>query len=94
MSRVLRLLTAPVFAATLVITALAGTARSDTDPLLAAQWQLAWTGYKFYEHLTGPLPVNGRTAQTRDISIDRSEIGRVGTTRISALSSTRSWPAE
>jgi hypothetical protein len=69
-SRVLRLLTAPLFAAALLLTVVSTPARADTDPVLAAQWQIAWDTYHFYEHLTAPLPVNGRTAQTRDLSID------------------------
>lgn len=70
MKKFLRLLTAPVFAAALLLTALTGPARADTDPVLALQWQLAWNTYAFYQHLTAPLPVNGRTAQSRDISVD------------------------
>ncbi|MEV1242391.1 SRPBCC family protein [Nonomuraea sp. NPDC050022] len=68
MSRLLRLLTAPLLIVTLVLTG--APARADSDPLLATQWQLAWDTYRFYEHLTGPLPLDGRTAVTRDLPID------------------------
>jgi hypothetical protein len=49
------------------------TARADvpeTDAQLAAEWQYAWDFYKFYQVLTNPLPITGRSSVSQDISID------------------------
>ncbi|MFI6454410.1 SRPBCC family protein [Streptosporangium amethystogenes] len=70
MTKLFRLLVAPLSAAALLLTAFSTPARADTDPLLAAQWQIAWDTYRFYEFLTAPLPITGRKQVTRDVSIE------------------------
>ncbi|MGC5010193.1 SRPBCC family protein [Streptosporangium sp. DT93] len=69
--RLLRLLVAPLSAALLVLlTVLPAPAQAATDPLVAARWQAAWNTYRFYEFLTAPLPITGRSRVERDISIE------------------------
>ncbi|MEU4830891.1 SRPBCC family protein [Streptosporangium sp. NPDC023615] len=68
--RLLRLLVAPLSAALLLLTVLPAPAQAETDPLAAARWQAAWDTYRFYECLTAPLPITGRSRVERDISID------------------------
>ncbi|MEU8385961.1 SRPBCC family protein [Streptosporangium sp. NPDC048865] len=70
MTKLLRLLVAPLSAAALLLTVFSTPARADTDPVLAAQWQVAWDTYRFYECLTAPLPITGRSQVKRDISIE------------------------
>jgi hypothetical protein len=57
----------------LALIAFSGPARADvpeTDAQLAVEWQFAWDFYKFYQVLTNPLPITGRSSVSRDISID------------------------
>ncbi|MEU8385020.1 SRPBCC family protein [Streptosporangium sp. NPDC048865] len=71
MKKHLRLLSAQLFAALLVLTTFSGPARAatvDSDPQLAAEWQTAWDTYKFYEN-TPPLPGSGRSRAQESISI-------------------------
>ncbi|GAA5057702.1 hypothetical protein HNP84_000543 [Thermocatellispora tengchongensis] len=62
----------PLSALTLVFTAFSAPARaeSDDDAALALAWQVAWDTYRFYEWVTEPLPWDGRSRVSRDISID------------------------
>ncbi|MEV7971105.1 hypothetical protein AB0O34_34700 [Sphaerisporangium sp. NPDC088356] len=72
MKKLLRLLAAPVFAATIALTAFAGPARADTpesDAEIALQWQTAWDTYKFYK-TAPPLPGSGRSRDTAQISVE------------------------
>ncbi|MEU8271737.1 hypothetical protein AB0B89_31840 [Sphaerisporangium sp. NPDC049002] len=71
MKKLLRLLAAPLFAATLALTAFTSPARADTpesDAELALQWQTAWDTYKFYD-TAPPVPGVGRSRDTAQISI-------------------------
>ncbi|MEV4524628.1 SRPBCC family protein [Streptosporangium sp. NPDC049304] len=70
MTKLLRLLVAPLSAVVLLTTVFSAPARADTDPVLAAQWQIAWNTYRFYECLTAPLPITGRGQAKRDVSIE------------------------
>ncbi|ETK31750.1 SRPBCC family protein [Microbispora sp. ATCC PTA-5024] len=73
MKHFLRLLAAQTLSALLLLTFVAAPARADTietDAQLAAEWQLAWDFYKFYEIGTAPLPYTGRSRVERDVSID------------------------
>ncbi|MFI6512502.1 SRPBCC family protein [Streptosporangium sp. NPDC050855] len=54
----------------LLLALLPAPARAESDPLVAARWQVAWDTYRFYECLTAPLPVTGRSRAERDISIE------------------------
>ncbi|MBO3745764.1 hypothetical protein J5X84_06740 [Streptosporangiaceae bacterium NEAU-GS5] len=57
----------------IALIALPSPARADvpeTDAQLAAEWQLAWDFYKFYQVLTNPLPITGRATRSQDISVD------------------------
>ncbi|GAA3419760.1 hypothetical protein [Streptosporangium vulgare] len=71
MKKHLRLLSAQLLAAALVLTTFSGPARAETpdsDPQLAAEWQTAWDTYEFYKN-TPPLPGSGRSRANDSISI-------------------------
>ncbi|WP_214416605.1 hypothetical protein [Sphaerisporangium fuscum] len=80
MKKLIRLLAAPLVAATVILTAMsapAGADTTETDAELAAQWQAAWDTYKFYD-TTPPAPDSGRSRAVREISITiDAPIGKV-----------------
>ncbi|GAA0969483.1 hypothetical protein GCM10009555_016700 [Acrocarpospora macrocephala] len=66
-TRLLRLLSAPLLALSLVLSVMGTAAQADTDAQLAQQWQYAWNTYKFYQ-VADPLP-DGRARKSQSISI-------------------------
>lgn len=71
MTKLLRVLAAPLVAAVTVLAVVATPAHADTptDAELAAQWQEAWDTHKFYLNVP-PAPGSGKSRVTTSISID------------------------
>src|SRR5690606_31571350 len=80
MTKLLRLLAAPLVAAVTLLAAVATPAHADEPPSdadLARQWQEAWDTHKFYLNIP-PAPGSGKSRAHRSISIDiNAPIGRV-----------------
>ena len=80
MTKLLRLLAAPLVAAVTLLAAVASPAHADEPPSdadLARQWQEAWDTHKFYLNIP-PAPGSGKSRAHRSISIDiNAPIGRV-----------------